>query len=112
MTLSVGNRLGIEKDLNKHDMMTKRELPLGEHRIVLRLFWFVALSNSDFQQLLQSHCHSCSRQSQQPRNRFFCSPQTSLVSYIFFLGASQSQVRGLLVHSSLVPPQLASKHPS
>lgn len=70
MTLSVGNRLGIEKDLNKHDMMTKLELPLGEHRIVLRLFQFVALSNSDFQQLLQSHCHSSSRQSQQPRNRF------------------------------------------
>lgn len=70
MTLSVGNRLGIEKDLIKHDMMTKLELPLGEHRIVLQLFRFVALSNSDFQQLLQSHCHSSSRQSQQPRNLF------------------------------------------
>lgn len=49
MTLSVGYRLGIEKDLIKHGKMIKPELPLGEHEIVLRLFRFVALSNSDFQ---------------------------------------------------------------
>lgn len=35
LTLSVGYRLGIEKDLIKHDMMTKLKLPLGEHGIVL-----------------------------------------------------------------------------
>lgn len=35
----------------------------------MTLFWFVALSDSHFQQLLQSHCHSGARQSWQPRNR-------------------------------------------